>query len=333
MENLIGEIERNVNIVLKDSKLSGSVFIAQEGEIFFNGSQGMANYELSVANSSKTKYRIGSITKLFTATAIMQLVENQQLDLDSTVDRYIADYPNGNQIKISHLLSHTSGVANLTELPDFLEWVKNYSPVSETIKRFKHQSVDFPAGQGYKYSNSGYILLSYILELITGQAYEEYLIENIFTPLDMKSSGFDKQEKIIEYRASGYNIKGPELINAPPIHMSNPYGAASLYSTTEDLYRFDQAFYTNKLLNQESIEKMLQPSLGEHGLGWMIKREKNQNVAYHGGGIHGFSANFLRYIDSKIVVIILCNVFYPKQKIEEISDRLVDIVFSKVDSK
>ncbi len=209
MENLIGEIERNVNIVLKDSNLSGSVFIAQEGEIFFNGSQGMANYELSVANSSKTKYQIGSITKLFTATAIMQLVENQQLDLDSTVDRYIADYPNGNQIKITHLLSHTSGVANLTELPDFLEWVKNYSPVSETIKRFKHQPVDFPAGQGYKYSNSGYILLSYILELITGQAYEEYLIENIFTPLDMKNSGFDKQEKIIECRASGYNIKGP----------------------------------------------------------------------------------------------------------------------------
>ena len=329
MENFKEEIERKVSLVLEGNEFSGSLLIAQEDDIFFNKSFGMANYELDVANSSKTKYRIGSITKLFTATAIMQLVENQQLDLDFTVDRYIADYPNGNQIKISHLLSHTSGIANLTEFPDFLEWVKNYSPISETINRFKHKPFDFLPGQGYKYSNSGYILLSYILELITDQVYEQYLLENIFNPLNMKNSGFDKQEKIIKNRASGYNIKGTELVNAPHIHMSNPYGAASLYSTIEDLYLFSQAFHTNRLLSRNSMEKMLQPSLGDHGLGWMIKVDKNQRVAHHGGGIHGFSANFLRYIDSKITVIVLSNIFYPKQKIEEISNSLADIVFSK----
>lgn len=323
------EFARKVTLLLKDNHFSGSILLAQEGDIFFNGSFGMANYELDVANSSKTKYRIGSITKVFTATAIMQLVENHQLELESTVDRYIADYPNGNQIKISHLLSHTSGIANLTEFPDFLEWVKNYSSVSETINRFKHKPFDFSPGKGYKYSNPGYILLSYILELITGQIYEEYLIENIFTPLNMKNSGFDKQEKIIKHRASGYNIKGTKLINAPHIHMSNPYGAASLYSTTEDIYLFGQAFNTNTLLSQGSIEKMQQPGSGEHGLGWMIKGDKNQRVAHHGGGIHGFSANILRYIDDKITVIVLSNIFYPKHKIEEISNSLAEAAFSR----
>ncbi|WP_282020893.1 MULTISPECIES: serine hydrolase domain-containing protein [Caryophanaceae] len=329
MENSKKEIAKKINLLMKDYDFSGSILLAQEDEIVFKESFGMANYELGVANSSTTKYRIGSITKLFTATAIMQLVENQQLDLDSTVDRYIADYPNGNQIKIFHLLSHTSGIANLTELPDFLEWVKNYSPILKTIDRFKYKPFDFPPGQGYKYSNSGYILLSYILELITGHVYEQYLVENIFNPLNMKNSGFDKQEKIIKQRASGYNIKGTELINAPPIHMSNPYGAASLYSTTEDLYLFSQAFNTNQLLSQDSIEKMQQPGLGEHGLGWMIKRDKNQRVVHHGGGIHGFSANFLRYTDTDITVAVLSNVFYPKHKIEEISNSLVEVAFSR----
>lgn len=329
MENLKGEIEREINCVLKKQQFSGSLLIAKEDEIIFNESFGMANYELGVANSSKTKYRIGSITKLFTATAIMQLVEKKQLDLEATVSQYINDYPRGKQINIFHLLSHTSGIANLTELPDFLEWVKSYSSVLETIDRFKHQPLDFSPGQGYKYSNSGYILLSYILELITGRDYEEYLKENIFLPLNMESSGIDKQEKIIQHRASGYNIHGSELINAPLIHMSNPYGAASLYSTTEDLYVFGQAFHTGKLLKQKSIEKMFQAGLGEHGLGWMIKQEKNQRVVHHGGGIHGFSANFLKYTDSMLTIIILSNIFYPKQKIEEISNSLVDVLFSK----
>lgn len=329
MKNIKGEIEREINCVLKKQQFSGSLLIAKEAETIFNKSFGMANYELDVANSSKTKYRIGSITKLFTATAIMQLVERQQLDLEATVSQYINDYPNGEQINIFHLLSHTSEIANLTELPDFLEWVKNYSAVLETIDLFKYQPLDFVPGEGYKYSNSGYILLSYILELITGQSYEEYLKENIFSPLEMASSGFDKPEKIIQYRASGYNFQDSQLINAPPIHMSNPYGAASLYSTTEDLLLFGQAFHTTKFLKQTSIERMYQAGLGEHGLGWMIKQEKNQRVVHHGGGIHGFSANFLKYTDSMLTIIILSNIFYPKQKIEEISNSLVDVLFSK----
>ncbi|WP_158593233.1 serine hydrolase domain-containing protein [Planomicrobium sp. Y74] len=321
-------VEQEIRNFLKNSTFSGSVIIAERDKVIFNESFGLANYELGVPNSAKTKYRIGSLTKLFTATAIMQLVEKQQLDLDSTIDKYIADFPNGNLIKISQLLNHTSGIANLTDSPDFLEWVKNYSPVSVTIDRFKYKTLDFPPGQGYKYSNSGYILLSYILELLTGQVYEQYLKENIFKPVNMKNSGFDKQEEIIEHRAAGYNIQANELINAPYIHMSNPYGAASLYSTTEDLFLFDQAFHNKEIVGQESIDKMMQQGLGEHGLGWMVKQEENQKVVHHGGGIHGFSANYLRYLDSEITFIFLSNIFYLKQEIAEISNTAVNIVFS-----
>ncbi|GAB3070517.1 serine hydrolase domain-containing protein [Salinicoccus sesuvii] len=329
MKNPDKRIISELNFLMRNYDFSGSILLAQKDDIIFEESFGMSNYELDTPNSSKTKYRIGSITKLFTATAIMQLVENQQLDLNSTIDRYISDYPSGNQIKVSHLLSHTSGVANLTELPDFLEWVIKYSPILKTIDRFKHVPFDFSPGQGYKYSNSGYILLSYILERITGQVYEQYLQENIFNPINMQNSGFDKQERIIKHRASGYSIKGTELINAPSIHMSNPYGAASLYSTTEDLYLFSQAFNRNQLLSQDSIKKMQQPALGEHGLGWMIKKDKGQRVLHHGGAIHGFSANFLRYMDAEITVVVLSNVFYPKNKIEEITTSLVEVAFSR----
>ncbi|AQQ55544.1 serine hydrolase domain-containing protein [Planococcus lenghuensis] len=327
MEDFKEESRGGARGILESRNFSGSVLIAKKRDIVFKESFGMANYELDVSNSSETKYRIGSITKLFTATAIMQLVEQQRLKLESTVDRYITDYPNGNRIKISHLLNHTSGIANLTEFPDFPEWVKTYSPVKETIDRFKQKPLDFPPGKGYRYSNSGYILLSYILELVTDQLYEQYLEENIFASLGIVNTGFDRQEIILRQRAAGYNLKGEELINAPFIHMSNPYGAASLYSTTEDLFRFVQAFFKNELVNEQNEERMLQPSLGKHGLGWMTKQARDQQVAHHGGGINGFSANLMRYIDDEVTIIILANVFYPKSTIEEISKDLAHVVF------
>lgn len=330
MQNSNTEIGRQASLLLKDENFSGSILLAHGDRIVLNESYGLADYELGVANSSNTKYRIGSITKLFTATAIMQLVEKQLLTLDSTVDRYIADYPKGNQVMIAHLLNHTSGIANLTELSDFMEWVRNPSSVLQTINRFKDRPFDFLPGERYKYSNSGYILLTYILELITDQTYIEYIRENIFIPLNMQQSGIDEEETIIKNRASGYNLKDGKLINAPYIHMGNTAGAASIYSTTEDLFLFAQAFYNDEIFKKETAKQMLQTGLGEHGHGWMIKGHGNKKIAHHGGGIHGFSANLLMEIESQKTVIILSNVFYPKEKIEAISDKLMGLFFSDI---
>lgn len=190
----------------------------------------MANIEHEIPNTSRTKFRLGSITKTFTATAIMQLVERKLIDINDTINKFIPDYPNNEKVTIFLLLTYTAGIPNLTELPDFLDWVMEFPPVYKTIERFKLIPLEFNPGSHYKYFNSGYILLSYIIELVTGDSYEKFLKKNIFSPLNMTESGFDKNELIIKNRASGYHIQNESLTNAPFINMSNPYGAASLYS-------------------------------------------------------------------------------------------------------
>ncbi|AQQ53285.1 serine hydrolase domain-containing protein [Planococcus lenghuensis] len=321
-------IKERLNQLIDQQEFSGSVLITCGNHVTYTASIGMSNYELDVPNSSKTKYRIGSITKLITATAIMQLAERGQLRLDSSIEYYIPQYPAGRQISINHLLTHTSGIPNLTAFPDFMEWVKSESTLRETIDRFLSRPLEFVPGTAYAYSNSGYILLSYILEKITDQTYETYFQENIFDPLGMKSTGVDRQDSIIENRAAGYNLADGQLVNAPYINMRLPAGAASLYSTTGDLHLFSEGFFNGKLINETSRRKMMKKGFGDHALGWMVKRDKSELVAHHGGGIHGFSGNFMRYTDSNVTFILLSNVFYPKQKMEEFSKQLADHFFA-----
>lgn len=325
MSDSIAGIKRQASILLEEEDFSGSILLAQDNRLLLKESYGMANYELGAVNSAETKYRIGSITKLFTATAIMQLAEKGQLSLEWTLGRFIADYPKGDQVKVLHLLNHTSGIKNLTELPDFLEWVRVPSSVPQTVDRFKGKPFDFHPGENYKYSNSNYILLTYIVERLTGQSYEAYITRNIFRPSKMLNTCIDNQEAIIHNRAAGYNIEDGKLMNAPYIHMGNTAGAASALSTTEDLFLFIQAFFNGTLVQQKTVERMLEPGLGEHGLGWMVGQKKGQKIAYHGGGIHGFSANLLKNVETDISMIILSNVFYPKEKIEAISSKLTDL--------
>jgi CubicO group peptidase (beta-lactamase class C family) len=328
---MLGEtFESEIDILVKERDFCGSILISHKGNILIKKSYGMANIELEVPNTSSTIFRLGSVTKIFTATAIMQLSEKSINNLDYPISHYIPNYPNGEKFTIFHLLTHTSGIPNLTLFPDFMEWVMKYSAITDTIERFKHKPLEFQPGERYNYSNSGYILLSYIIELLTGMLYENYIKENIFAPINMRDSGFDKNEIIIKNRASGYNIQGDNLINATYINMSNPYGAASLYSTVEDLYLFDQALYTEVLLMRTTLEKMFRPYKDEYGLGWIVQNNFDQRVVSHGGGIHGFSGNFLRYIDTKTCFIILSNVFYPKSKIENLSKELVNATFKSI---
>lgn len=326
--NLLSQ-DANIDAIIQDSNFNGVILLAAKNQVLFSKGYGMANIEYSILNTPKIKFRLGSITKTFTATAIMQLIESNTICINDSIAKYLT-YPNGDKVTIFHLLTHTAGIPNLTEFPDFFDWVMKYSPVEKTIEHFKSKPLDFSPGYKYKYSNSGYILLSYIIELVTGNSYENYLKENIFSPLKMHNSGFDKNETIINNRAAGYHIQDGNLINAPFINMSNPSGAASLYSTVEDLYLFDQALYTNKLLNRNSITMMYEPYKENYGLGWIIENKFGRRLINHGGGIHGFSANFLRYVDDLTTVIILSNVFYPKEKINRLSHDLSRIIFENL---
>lgn len=333
MKSNLSELESEIDFLIKEENFSGSILVAHKASVLTRKSNGLANIELEVLNTPNTKFRLGSVTKIFTATAIMQLHEKKVIDIESPVNKFIPDYPNGDEITIFHLLTHTSGIPNLTEFPDFMEWVMTNSSIADTVGRFKNKPLDFQPGHKFKYSNSGYILLSYIIELVTDKPYADFIRETIFAPLEMMNSGMDNHESIIKNRASGYNFKGESLINAPYINMSNPAGAASMYSTVDDLFLFDQALYKDGILKRDTLEMMFQPFKKGYGLGWIVQDKLNQRMVSHGGGIHGFSANFSRYLDSETSFIVLSNIFYPKSKIEFISNQLAEITFQKLSVK
>ena len=247
------DIDALLDQYLSYGKFNGSALVAKDGEVILKKGYGMANMEWDIPNSPNTKHRLGSITKQFTAMLILQLASDGKLDLQAPITTYLPEYPKttGDQITTHHLLTHTAGIPNYTSFPKFFEEDSRdpYSP-EEFTKKFQDMELEFTPGERFNYSNSGYFLLGLLVEKLSGKTYEEMLTEHIFSPLGMKDSGFDHHSNILKNRATGYEKNGSEFINAPYLDMSIPYAAGSLYSTVEDLYLWDQALYTNKLLPQ-----------------------------------------------------------------------------------
>ncbi|MBF4517447.1 serine hydrolase [Flavobacterium sp. ANB] len=299
-------------------QFNGSALVAENGKIIFKKGFGQANMEWNIPNQPDTKFRLGSISKQFTAFLIVKLAEEGKLKLDVPITTYLADYPkeNGDKITIHHLLTHTSGIPNYTAVPNFLkEKSRNPSTPEEFVKTFNKLPLDFTPGEKFNYSNSGYFLLGYIIEKITGKTYEQYLQETILTPLKMANTGFDHSEVILKNRAAGYEKQGKKIVNASFIDMSIPYAAGSLYSTVEDLYLWDQALYTTKLLSEKSMESLFKSyiSVGDesYGYGWFLSEEKIGGKQYkiieHGGGINGFNTIISRIPADKNLVVLLNN--------------------------
>lgn len=299
-------------------QFNGSALVSENGKVILKKGYGSANMEWNIPNQPDTKFRLGSITKQFTALLIVKLAEEGKIKLDVPITTYLPDYPKetGDKITIHNLLTHTSGIPNYTSVPNFLsEKARNpYSP-ADFVKTFSNLPLDFKPGEKFAYSNSGYFLLGYIIEKITGKTYEQYLQETIFTPLKMVNSGYDHSDIIIKNRAAGYEKQGKKTINAPYIDMSIPYAAGSLYSTAEDLYLWDQALYTNKLLSEKSMESLFKSyiTLGDesYGYGWFLSEitigTKKVKIVEHGGGINGFNTNISRVPSDKILIVLLNN--------------------------
>jgi CubicO group peptidase (beta-lactamase class C family) len=299
-------------------QFNGSALVAENGKIIFKKGFGQANMEWNIPNQPDTKFRLGSITKQFTAFLIVKLAEEGKIKLDVPITTYLPDYPkeNGDKITIHHLITHTSGIPNYTSVPNFLkEKSRNPSSPEEFVKTFNKLPLDFKPGEKFSYSNSGYFLLGYIIEKITGKTYEQYLQETILTPLKMANTGFDHSEVILKNRAAGYEKKGKSYVNSSFIDMSIPYAAGSLYSTVEDLYLWDQALYTTKLLSEKSMESLFKSyiTFGDesYGYGWFLSQEKIGDKQYkiveHGGGINGFNTIISRVPADKNLVVLLNN--------------------------
>jgi|SRR5580700_4117231 CubicO group peptidase (beta-lactamase class C family) len=321
-KNLKPKLDAYLNELAEQKRFSGSVLVAKDGQVLLSKGYGMANYEHGVPNTPQTKFRLASITKQFTATAIMQLQELGLLSVSDTVSKYIPKYPNGDKITIHHLLTHTSGIPNVTSFSDYKRKKIKPHTLEQLIERFKDKPLEFEPGERFQYSNSGYMLLSYIIEKVSGQKYEDFLKENIFKPLGMNDSGFDKSSIVLKNRASGYSLVNDVLVNADYIDMSFPAGAGALYSTVVDLYRWDQALYSDKLLSKKSIDTIFfafrnvtddneQPFPG-FGYGWITRQSKGRSIVEHSGAIDGFSNDIRRYLEEKLCIIVLGNIAHTK---------------------
>ncbi|MFD1601129.1 serine hydrolase [Flavobacterium artemisiae] len=312
------QIEDLLNKYNEYGQFNGSALVAENGKIIFKKGFGSANMEWNIPNQPDTKFRLGSISKQFTALLIVKLAEEGKIKLDVPITTYLKDYPkeNGDKITIHHLLTHTSGIPNYTNAPNFFkDKARNPYTPEDFVKTFSSLPLEFTPGEKFNYSNSGYFLLGYIIEKTTGKTYEQYLQEIIFTPLKMVNSGYDHSDVILKNRAAGYEKQGKKVVNAAYLDMSIPYAAGSLYSTVEDLYLWDQALYTNKLLSEKSRELLFKPYIkawnGFYGYGWSTYEvpngDKKLNVIEHGGGINGFNTIISRIPADKNLVVLLNN--------------------------
>jgi CubicO group peptidase (beta-lactamase class C family) len=287
----------------------GSVLVARDGQVIYSKGYGSADLEWDVPNSPGTKFRLGSVTKQFTAASILLLEERGKLTVSDPVKKYLPGAPAAwDKITIFHLLTHTSGIPNFTGFADYQKLEPFATTSEQLVARFRDKPLDFEPGEKWQYSNSGYVLLGHVIEKITGDSYEKFVRENIFTPLGMKDSGYDSNSAVIPHRASGYVPGKNGFENAGFIHMSIPHGAGALYSTTEDLLKWEQGLFGGKLLKAESLQKMTTPFKSNYAFGLQVETTGGHKVIEHGGGIEGFNTELAYYPDDKLTVVVLGNV-------------------------
>ncbi len=263
-QNLASKLDAHVLSYVSQGRFSGSVLVAQGGKPVLSRGYGYADREWDIANTPDTKFRLGSITKQFTAMLILQLQQRGRLSVNDPVNKYVPDPPPAWQkITIHHLLSHTSGIPNFTSFPDYQKTMHAPSPPADTLARFRNRPLDFEPGSQWRYSNSGYVLLGYIIEKVTGRPYADVLREFILGPLEMEDSGYDMPQTLLKRRASGY---APGWKNAEYLNMTIPHAAGAMYSTILDLLKWDQALYTEKLLPSAALAKMFTEVKSEYAL-------------------------------------------------------------------
>jgi CubicO group peptidase (beta-lactamase class C family) len=309
VDEIASRVEEYMGARVDRDKFSGSILVARDGKVLFCRGYGMANVEHDVSCTPKTKFRLGSITKQFTAMAILILQERGKLQVDDKVTKYLPSAPKAwDEITIRHLLTHTSGIPNYTGFPDFFKTMRNRATLAELIATFKDKPLDFKPGEKFKYSNSGYIVLGQVIESVSGQPYSTFLKQAIFDPLQMRDSGYDDAASILKNRASGYTrLLGIVVTNAQYIDMSLPHAAGALYSTVDDLLKWDQALYSEKLVPKKSLEAMFTPFKDGYGYGWNVAKKFDRARHAHAGGIPGFVTVIARFPAERLFVVVLSN--------------------------
>ncbi|RYY44845.1 MAG: serine hydrolase, partial [Sphingomonadales bacterium] len=279
-----------------------------DGKILLDKGYGSANLEWKIANDGDTKFRLGSVTKQFTATAILLLAERGKVSLDGVVKTYLPDAPaSWDKVTVRNLLNHSAGIPNFTSFDDYGKTKALATTPTELIARFRDKPLDFAPGERMDYSNSGYVVLTAIVEKVSGQPYGTFVADNIFKPLGMADSGYDSPKTVLARRASGYSPSPDGVINADYLDMTVPQGAGGLYSTTHDLLKWQAALFGGKVLKPESFTAYTTPYKNNYALGVMVAKADGKTSIEHSGGIDGFNTWLGYDPDSKVTVIVLAN--------------------------
>ncbi|HXF43807.1 MAG TPA: serine hydrolase [Pyrinomonadaceae bacterium] len=307
-QELIAKVDEYMAAATKVLGFGGTILIARDGKPIISKGYGMANIEHSVPNSPQTVFRLGSITKQFTAMAIMMLQERGRLKIDDPICNYLKDCPAAWQtVNIRQLLTHTSGIPSYTAFPEYVKFSVQPMTPEVMLSMLRDKPLEFSPGEKFAYNNSGYYLLGVIIERVSGKSYADFLKENIFIPLGMTQTGYDNPLDVVKNRAAGYARRAGTVLNASYVDMSVPFAAGALYSTVEDLLRWDQALYTEKLVPKKTLDEIFTPVKNGYGFGWGIGKRFGRDMISHGGNINGFATQIMRFPSDKITVIVLSN--------------------------
>ncbi|MBN7820541.1 serine hydrolase domain-containing protein [Bowmanella yangjiangensis] len=294
---------QSIEDYVESQPFSGSVMMVKNGEILLSRGFGLADRGKNTENRANTGFLIGSVTKQFTAMAMLILQERGQLSLDDPLSLYLPDFPKAEKITLTNLLNMSSGIVNYTALPNFADYKYTELTPQALIAKFSGHDLEFEPGSKYQYSNSNYVIAGFIIESVTGLSYAEFIEQEIFLPLGMANSGYGYMATNPEF-ALGYADGKP--VNK--INMTIPYAAGALASTAEDLYKWHIALNQRLLISEQSTHLMFTPFLAGYALGWSIStNNKGDEFHQHSGGIDGFSSYLLRSDDLDYFVVVLSN--------------------------
>ncbi len=311
----IEQYEEVLTLAYPADEPGAAALVARGGEVEFLGASGTANLELGVPLAPEMVFEIGSITKQFTAVAIMMLMEEGKLSLDDPMTRFLPDYPKyGDDITIEHLLTHTSGIVSYTGIPEHVDQeIRKDLTVEELIDVFKDRPVEFGPGERFRYNNSGYVLLGAIIESASGMTYADFLQERIFDPVGMKDSYYGSHRRIIPRRAAGHSGEPGAWVNAAFLSMTQPYSAGALMMTVENLFRWNQALYGGELISEESLERMSTPYVLKngnatgYGYGLAPRDLRGRRAIGHSGGTYGYLTDSFYLPDEDVFVAVFSN--------------------------
>jgi CubicO group peptidase (beta-lactamase class C family) len=319
LDNYISNIFRILQI---DTMPGASVLVSQNGDIIYQKGFGYADIEKKIPVTPDTKFKIGSISKQFTAVAILKLQEENKIKIADKLSKYIPDFPRGNEVTIYQLLTHTSGIHDYSVQPN-LDMTKpiTHQALLDIIKKLPY---DFNPGERYLYNNSGFVILGYIVAQLSGKTLSEYLNETFFKPLGMTNSGIYETNIVLNNEAQGYSMNGEKVKKADFQEMSWALGVGNIYSTTKDLYKWNEAIFNGKLLSNATLKKAFTQTVlnsgskVDYGFGWFLTTNKGLEFIQHSGVSNGFFSYLERQPENKLTVCVLLNALPATQGINPI---------------